>query len=72
MTDAQFVSAGPHSQKVRCRVCGTAGYPTDSRGWQASHLRGHLPCSKGCGGMLTVKLDGSARAHSHCPTTEGD
>jgi hypothetical protein len=57
-----------HSARVTCSVCGARGFPGGS--WQAPHRRGHAPCFR-CGRPLTVKLDGTARVHTRCPTVEG-
>jgi hypothetical protein len=54
--------------KVQCDVCGRKGFPTNGWGWQATCLRGHLPCKRGCGKMLAVYANGNARAHTAgCP-----
>lgn len=58
---------GSHKGRVRCVVCGMRGYPGCK--WQEPHRRGHGSCPR-CGGMQTLKLDGSARIHAHCPKRE--
>jgi hypothetical protein len=58
---------GSHKGRVRCTVCGTRGYPGGR--WQEPHRRGHGSCPR-CGGMQTLKLNGSARTHAHCPKRE--
>lgn len=47
----QFVRAGPHSGKVRCRVCGRTGYRGYDipSGWQVSCLIGHRYRCGECG-----------------------
>lgn len=71
-----FSVAGPESRKVKCDLCGSAGYgPVGrpplgyfSRSWMWTHMRGHRAC-RFCGRILTVLMDGSQRRHSHgCPT----
>jgi len=62
-----FERCGGTSIKVQCKVCGRKGHDTHGNGWQRACLRGHLPCKRGCGRMLSVHTDGSARAHPRCP-----
>lgn len=41
-----FEPAGPHSGKLRCKVCGRTGWPGVYAPWMASCLGGHpYPCS---------------------------
>ena len=67
MPEPLFEPAGPHAAMVRCRVCGSRGYPTNGKGWQEVCLRGHSPCPT-CGVPLTLKMDGTPRRHhsEHC------
>lgn len=46
----QFVPAGPYSNKVRCRECGSMGYPGvfHPHPWQISHLIGHRAVCEDC------------------------
>jgi len=63
-----FPPVGFRSVKVRCIVCGQRGYADDGLNpWQESHMRGHKPCDY-CGRMLVVRLDGTARVHTRCPS----
>lgn len=50
--------------KVACSVCGAMGYDVRGRCWKDTHRRGHLPCKKGCGRLLSVLRNGQARSHS--------
>lgn len=61
--DPRFEWCGTYSRKIRCKTCGSSGYPVDGSGWMKGCLRGHAPCRGGCGRVLTVLLDGSPRAH---------
>lgn len=74
-----FESAGPHSIKLRCRICGRTGYETrngltgeivNRHSWQLTCMRGHRPCPR-CGRMLSVLRNGSARTHGRCPVSTG-
>lgn len=59
------------SQKVECSVCGQRGYEMPAsyaRSWTNAHRRGHLPCRKGCGKLLSVLANGRARSHPRCPS----
>lgn len=55
----------PRGRKVRCKLCGRAGYPVNG-GWRVTCSRDHLPC-KDCGRQIAVKLDGTVRQHIGCP-----
>lgn len=44
--------------KLRCKVCGRTGYPTNGRGWMAPCLRGHAPCPI-CAHLHPVNKDGT-------------
>jgi len=62
-----FEPCGGTSRKVQCTVCGRKGWDTSGNGWQRACLRGHKLCKRGCGRMLSVNKDGSARVHPRCP-----
>lgn len=56
-----FVPNGPHSRKIKCRVCGRNGYPVfGGRSWTERCLRGHAPCPH-CGRMNYLRKDGTPR-----------
>lgn len=65
-----FEPAGPHSSRVRCKVCGRVGMDVlvsrYKKCWKTACLRGHAPCKK-CGKQLSVLLNGKPRAHPRCP-----
>lgn len=62
----EFPPASGHvMSKVRCSVCGTTGYYGGR--WMIAHLRGHAPCGKGCGVVLSVLQNGRPRSHARCP-----
>lgn len=51
--------------KVQCSECGTTGYWGGR--WMIPHLRGHAPCGKGCGTVLSVLQNLRPRSHARCP-----
>ena len=66
-----FEPTGGSSGKVRCRVCGAAGFPGHGHSWQEPHVRGHAPCPD-CGTPLTLKMNGQPRKHHrrHCEAAQ--
>lgn len=60
-----FEYAGERSTRFRCTACGATGHPGGR--WMDTCRRGHKPCRRGCGRMLSVLRNGAARAHPHCP-----
>jgi hypothetical protein len=69
MTDEEIFERVPSRSdvKLRCRTCGTQGWSGGR--WMNPHRKGHLPCPR-CGGLLSVKVDGTARIHAKCPSEE--
>jgi hypothetical protein len=65
-----FERAGPHSERIRCRVCGATGYDVNhKRSWKRAHLRGHAPCPH-CGKPMSLMTNGKPRTHTRCPERE--
>jgi len=60
-----FHQAPNWSNRWVCNICETRGLPGGK--WMETHRRGHAPCPR-CGRQLTVKLDGTPRVHTRCPS----
>lgn len=59
------LSTQHYSSKVRCSACGATGHWGGR--WMIAHLRGHAPCGKGCGTVLSVLQNLRPRSHARCP-----